>query len=589
MRMVVTILLAPLTALILGVVVPAQASETVTGSGVVIGTHGEILTNSHVVESCEQITVLLSSKESQLAVLVARDQKNDLAVVRINNPPASVAAFREAAPLRAGDAVVALGYPLSGLLATTANLTVGNVSALAGLGDDSRYLQISAPVQPGNSGGPLLDASGHLVGIVTSKLNATSIARVTGDIPQNVNFAIKAEVARTFLDSNGIAYRTARSDQQLSPADVGDMARPFAVYIECHQAATRSAAAPTPPRRPLPSGRNPTSPNPGVGNATSQQLACSGRDHPTTDQKIVACTDMIQSRQYSGKILSTAFNNRGVAYNAKGDLDHAFADYNAALLVDPKYALAFNNRGLVYAAKGDLDRAIADYDQAVKLDPINASEINVNIYNNRGVAYASRGNLDRAIADYNAALLLDPAFVNAFNNRGDSYRRKGNYDRAMADYNKALRLDPKNVAANRNRGFTYFYEADFPAAATDMKRWNELKEGAYPMLWRYLARARGGNVGGAEELAANAARLKAKEWPYPVIEFYLGKRSAAEMSAVAAKPEERCEAQFYLGEWYLLRGNGAGAAGALRTAADTCPKAFYEYEGAIAELKRLNQ
>jgi uncharacterized protein len=134
-----------------------------------------------------------------------------------------------------GDVVVTLGYPLSGLLATTPNVSVGNISALAGLGDDSRYLQISAPVQPGNSGGPLLDASGHLFGIVTGKLNAAAVQRFTGDIPQNVNFALKAEVARTFLDSKSIAYQTAPSQQQLSPADVGEMARPFTVRIECEQ------------------------------------------------------------------------------------------------------------------------------------------------------------------------------------------------------------------------------------------------------------------------------------------------------------------------------------------------------------------
>ena len=122
---------------------------------------------------------------------------------------------------------MALGYPLFGLLASTANLSVGNVSALAGLGDDSRYLQISAPVQPGNSGGPLLDASGHLIGIVTSKLDAARIFRFFGDIPQNVNFALKAEVARTFLDSKGIVYQTARSEQQLSPPDVEKLRGPL--------------------------------------------------------------------------------------------------------------------------------------------------------------------------------------------------------------------------------------------------------------------------------------------------------------------------------------------------------------------------
>jgi surface antigen len=139
-----------------------------------------------------------------------------------------------------------LGYPLSGLLASTANVSVGNVSALAGLADDSRYLQISAPVQPGNSGGPLIDSGGQLVGIVTAKLNAARVARVTGDIPQNVNFALKAEVARTFLDSIGIVYQTLRSKQQLSPADVGDIARPFTVQIKCQKAASQSAATNAP-------------------------------------------------------------------------------------------------------------------------------------------------------------------------------------------------------------------------------------------------------------------------------------------------------------------------------------------------------
>jgi S1-C subfamily serine protease len=149
-------------------VAAGRAAEISSGSGVVINAKGEVLTNAHVVENCQSITVRLAPGNSEVGVLVASDEKNDLALVRLKdnrNPPSSVAVFREGAPVRPGDTIVALGYPLSGLLSSDANVSVGNVSALAGLRDDSRYLQISAPVQPGNSGGPLLDANASPVSL----------------------------------------------------------------------------------------------------------------------------------------------------------------------------------------------------------------------------------------------------------------------------------------------------------------------------------------------------------------------------------------------------------------------------------------
>ena len=170
----------------------------------------------------------------------------------------------------------------------------------------SRYLQISAPVQPGNSGGPLLDASGHLVGIVTSKLNAANVARYTGDIPQNVNFAIKAEVARTFLDSKGIAYRTVRSDQQLSPADVGDLAQPFTLYIEFRQAATRSVAIPTTPSRPEPTASN------GVAEDVAEMISQYRHEHGLSTVKTDAQLTAIAERQAR-------------AMAASGTMDHSVA------------------------------------------------------------------------------------------------------------------------------------------------------------------------------------------------------------------------------------------------------------------------
>ena len=126
-----------------------------------------------------------------------------------------------------------MGYPYAGLLATSPQTTTGTITALAGIGDDSRFLQITAPIQPGNSGGPLFDSSGHVVGTIVSTLNALAVAKVTGSIPQNVNFAIKSGIVREFLDSKNIAYETATSSESKSPADVSELGAKSLVMIEC--------------------------------------------------------------------------------------------------------------------------------------------------------------------------------------------------------------------------------------------------------------------------------------------------------------------------------------------------------------------
>jgi tetratricopeptide (TPR) repeat protein len=641
-----------------------SADGSVTGSGIVIGNRGEILTNAHVVDRCDAITVQFASKKTDAAVMVARDQTNDLALLRVPNPPPAVATFR-GTPVRAGDTIVALGYPLPTLLSSSATLTVGYVSALAGFEDDQRYLQISAPVQPGNSGGPLLDASGHLAGIVTSKLNAENVARFIGDIPQNVNFAIKAEVVRAFLDGKGVAYKTQRSDQQLSPADVGEIALPFTVYVECRRGVARVAvdrADRTPADRTP--GRRQPDPGGKVPGATAQQLrSCEGNGGVSTDDQIAACTAVIDSGIPNDKELAALFNYRGVAYKAKGDLDHAIADYTEAIRRDPGYAAAYNSRGIAYKAKGDVDKAIADYDQAIRLNPNSAPAFNnrgyayfakssydraltdfdqavkldpqyalaynnrgyaffmqknydraindydqairidplpavagvggsgrshVNIYVNRGVAYALKGDFDHALSDYYEAIRIDPNYARAFGSRGHVFRHIGNYARAISDYGEALRLDPSDTGFYADRGFVHFLEADYPKATADLAQAIAHQPEPYPVLWRYLARARAGGDGAAE-LAAAAGELKSKAWPYPVVEFYLGKRSAEDMAAAAPGAEDRCEAQFYVGEWRLARGDRVKAKEALEAAKATCPQSFYEYDGAVAELGRLER
>jgi hypothetical protein len=126
------------------------------------------------------------------------------------------------------------------------------VSALAGLRDNPLHLQISAPVQPGNSGGPLLDSHAHVVGVVVSKLNAMRISQMTGgDIPQNVNFAIKGTAALAYLREKGINPATADSTgPEKRNVEVGEIANVSTLFVQCFGGgaqASAKAASPAPP------------------------------------------------------------------------------------------------------------------------------------------------------------------------------------------------------------------------------------------------------------------------------------------------------------------------------------------------------
>jgi len=163
------------------------------------------------------------------------DIANDLALLVATPAPEHFLVFREGKRLRAGEQVVAIGFPLSNLLSAEPHVTTGSVTALAGLKGDTSTLEISAPLQPGNSGGPLLDQSGHVVGVTSSKLDAVRMASLTGDIPQNVNFATNARVAESFLDANDVRFETRHSENILSTADLVEESKPAVVLLKCRR------------------------------------------------------------------------------------------------------------------------------------------------------------------------------------------------------------------------------------------------------------------------------------------------------------------------------------------------------------------
>jgi S1-C subfamily serine protease len=195
-----------------------------TGTGFVVSREGHVVTNEHVVRGCKELRVRELDESVGSAKLVATSRRDDLALLKAEVKTETIAPFRTGKDLRQGDAVIAFGFPMLGVLASTGNLTIGNVTALAGMRNDERFLQTSTPIQPGNSGGPLLDMNGRVVGVTTASIPSL----------QNVNFAIKGDVAASFLDKQGVTVSdTGGSSRAMKPADVGARAKRFTVRVEC--------------------------------------------------------------------------------------------------------------------------------------------------------------------------------------------------------------------------------------------------------------------------------------------------------------------------------------------------------------------
>lgn len=214
--------------------VPGKGKEpvVVSGSGFFVDEAGYLLTNAHVVEGCGNARLRFEGR-TEPALIVARERDHDLALLKMRGRSPAFAKFRGGPPIRLGESVVVFGYPLTGYLSRSGNLSTGLVASLAGVEDNEAEMQISAPVQSGNSGGPVVDQSGHVVGVVVAKSNTTTIDDDYIEVIQNANFAIKANVAKAFLDRFGVSYEVEAPGDDLKTPDVADIARAFSAQVIC--------------------------------------------------------------------------------------------------------------------------------------------------------------------------------------------------------------------------------------------------------------------------------------------------------------------------------------------------------------------
>ncbi len=212
---------------------PKPKTVQVSGSGFVVTADGYVVTNNHVVNDCiGDVKGNLPGEAALILRIVSTDVENDMAVLKATGTFTNVATIRDTA-IHPGDPIIAIGYPYYGVLSSDFTVTNGIVSSLGGIGNDSRFLQISAPVQSGNSGGPLLDTYGNVVGIVSEKLDAIKFAKMMGSIPENVNFAIKTGMLRDFLDKNAVGYQPGRGTAELKTADIAARARSYVMHVWC--------------------------------------------------------------------------------------------------------------------------------------------------------------------------------------------------------------------------------------------------------------------------------------------------------------------------------------------------------------------
>jgi hypothetical protein len=148
----------------------------------------------------------------------------------------SIAAFRFWP--RIGEQVASYGFPYSGVLSSSGNFTLGHVTSLTGVKDDTRFLQMSAPIQPGNSGGAVLDMSGSVIGVAVARLDA-----IANSIPQNVNFAIQTPIVVNFLLVKGAApeFGTWSAGAERPASEVADIAKKFTVQVYCQGISQKTA------------------------------------------------------------------------------------------------------------------------------------------------------------------------------------------------------------------------------------------------------------------------------------------------------------------------------------------------------------
>ena len=374
-----------------------------------------IATNYHVIAGAASGTAKLVGKHKTYEIegFTATSTYDDLVLLKVSVPGINPLPLGNSDAVKIGETVYVAGNP-KGLEGTFSD---GIISGRHG-GHAKGRIQMTAPISPGSSGGPVLNKKGEVIGV--------SYMIVEGG--QNLNFAIPSLYLKTLLALSGTVKPLFQGNRSISAETYfaqGNTKVALGQYLAAISDYDKSIQL-----------------KPDLAEAYYNR----GLAKYYLGQYLAAISDYDKAIQLKPDFAGT-YINRGIAKAELGRSSAAISDYDKALQLKPDFAEAYFNRG---AAKLDLEQysaAISDYDKALQLKPDFAEA-----YFNRGNAKHKLGQYTAAINDYDKAIQLKPDFAEAYNNRGLAKVELEQYSAAISDYDKTIQLKPDHAMAYSNRG-----------------------------------------------------------------------------------------------------------------------------------------
>ena len=209
---------------------PEEVLQAASGTGFIVSEEGHIVTNHHVIEGCAEVKVHKDGKVYKGNV-IANDIMNDLALIKSNYKPNVIFPLSDKNPSLLQDIYVA-GFPFGNAISSSVKVTKGVVSSETGIGNNYSNIQIDAAIQPGNSGGPILDDYGNVIGVAVAKLAMEKIYEDFGVFPENTNFGIKSSVVENLIQAHNV-NNPPPNTEEINKSDLGYNIKQATLYLSC--------------------------------------------------------------------------------------------------------------------------------------------------------------------------------------------------------------------------------------------------------------------------------------------------------------------------------------------------------------------